>query len=39
MLKWLRANTLGTYLLTRCKGELVGEDAFGNRYYREQGRP
>ena len=34
MLKWLRANTLGTYLLTRCNGDLVGEDRFGNRYYR-----
>ena len=34
MLKWLRANTLGTYLLTRLQGELVGEDDAGNRYYR-----
>ena len=24
-------------LLTRFKGELVGEDSFGNRYYREKG--
>lgn len=37
MLKWLRANTLGTYLFTRRRGELVGEDEFGNRYYRERG--
>lgn len=37
MLKWLRANTLGTYLMTRRKGELVGEDEFGNKYYRERG--
>jgi NADH:ubiquinone oxidoreductase subunit len=35
--KWLRSNTLGTYLFTRRKGELVGEDEFGNRYYRERG--
>ena len=31
--------TLGTWLYTWWKGELVGEDAFGNRYYRETGRP
>ena len=37
MLKWLRSNTLGTYLFTRRHGELVGEDAAGNRYYRERG--
>ena len=37
MLKWLRSNTLGTYLFTRRKGELVGEDAAGNHYYRERG--
>lgn len=37
MLKWLRANTLGTYLFTRRRGELVGEDEFGNKYYREKG--
>jgi NADH:ubiquinone oxidoreductase subunit len=37
VLKWLRANTLGTYLLTRWKGDPVGEDAFGNRYYRVKG--
>jgi NADH:ubiquinone oxidoreductase subunit len=37
VLKWLRANTLGTYLLTRRKGEFVGEDEFGNKYYRERG--
>lgn len=37
MLKWLRNNTLGTYLLTRRKGEFVGEDEFGNKYYRERG--
>ena len=37
MLKWLRANTLGTYLFTRRKGVLVGEDELGNKYYRERG--
>jgi NADH:ubiquinone oxidoreductase subunit len=37
VLKWLRANTLGTYLFTRRKGVLVGEDEFGNKYYRERG--
>ena len=37
MLKWLRGNALGTYLFTRRKGESVGEDEFGNRYYRERG--
>ena len=37
MLKWLKNNALGTYLVTRWYGELVGEDEFGNRYYR--GRP
>jgi NADH:ubiquinone oxidoreductase subunit len=33
-LKWLRSNTLGTYLMTRLRGELVGEDELGNKYYR-----
>ena len=37
MLKWLRANNLGTFLFTRRHGELVGEDTAGNRYYRERG--
>lgn len=37
MWKWLHANALGTYLLTRRKGELVGQDELGNRYYRERG--
>ncbi len=30
--------TLGTRLLTWFRGELVGTDGFGNRYYREKGR-
>jgi NADH:ubiquinone oxidoreductase subunit len=29
--------TLGTRLLTLFRGELVGIDVFGNRYYREKG--
>ena len=36
MLKWLQANTLGTYLLTRFRGSLVGQDDQGNRYYRQE---
>lgn len=35
MLKWLQHNRLGIYLLTR-KGEKVGEDDFGNVYYRSR---
>ena len=31
--------TIGTLLFTWWKGEPVGEDRFGNRYYREKGRP
>jgi NADH:ubiquinone oxidoreductase subunit len=30
--------TVGTRLLTWFRGELVGTDSFGNRYYREKGR-
>ncbi|MGH6988349.1 MAG: NADH:ubiquinone oxidoreductase subunit NDUFA12 [Stellaceae bacterium] len=30
--------TLGTRLFTWFKGELVGTDGFGNRYYRERGQ-
>ena len=29
--------TLGTWLLTWLRGELVGADAYGNRYYRLRG--
>jgi NADH:ubiquinone oxidoreductase subunit len=29
--------TIGTRLLTWFRGELVGSDSFGNRYYREKG--
>lgn len=36
MLRWLAFNTLGTRLFTRRRGEFVGEDHFGNRYYRER---
>lgn len=31
--------SLGTRLLTWMKGEFVGEDEFGNRYYTERGKP
>lgn len=31
--------TIGMHLMTWLKGELVGEDQFGNRYYREKGTP
>ena len=31
--------SVGTRLYTWLKGELVGTDQFGNRYYREKGRP
>ena len=37
MLRWLQFNNLGTHLFTKRHGELVGEDEFGNRYYRERG--
>ena len=30
--------SIGTRLFTWMKGELVGEDDFGNRYYRERGK-
>ena len=31
--------TVGTLLMTWLKGELVGEDQFGNRYYAAKGNP
>lgn len=31
--------TIGTLLMTWWKGQLVGEDQFGNRYYHEKGNP
>ena len=31
--------SLGMQLFTWWKGEMVGEDGFGNRYYREKGAP
>lgn len=33
---WWTGNTIGTRWYTLRKGELVGEDEFGNRYYRER---
>ncbi len=35
--KWLANNRLGTHLLTRRRGERIGEDALGNVYYRRRG--
>jgi NADH:ubiquinone oxidoreductase subunit len=35
---WWNGQTLGTRFYTWRKGELVGEDAFGNLYYRERGK-
>ena len=34
---WWTGNTIGTRFFTWRKGELVGEDDSGNRYYRERG--
>ncbi len=34
---WWNGQTMGTRLLTWRKGERVGEDAFGNVYYRTRG--
>ena len=31
--------TIGTRLLIKRKGEQVGEDRFGNRYFQERGKP
>lgn len=33
---WWNGQTLGTRFFTWRKGEFVGEDEFGNRYYRER---
>jgi NADH:ubiquinone oxidoreductase subunit len=37
-LKALRHNSFYTMLRTWLRGELVGEDPYGNRYYRERAR-
>ncbi len=34
LITWYHAETLGTRLMTRFKGVKVGEDAEGNKYYR-----
>ena len=34
---WWNSQTFGTRVYTWWKGEFVGEDEFGNRYYRERG--
>lgn len=36
LITWYHAETLGTRLMTRFKGVKVGEDADGNRYYRNK---
>jgi NADH:ubiquinone oxidoreductase subunit len=36
---WWNGTTLGTRLWTRWRGEFVGEDEFGNRYFRERKGP
>jgi len=33
---WWTGNTIGTRLFTWRKGDFVGEDEFGNRYYKER---
>ena len=33
---WWTGNTIGTRVFTWRKGEFVGEDEFGNRYYKER---
>ena len=34
---WWNGQTLGTRFFTWRSGEFVGEDAYGNRYYRQRG--
>jgi NADH:ubiquinone oxidoreductase subunit len=34
---WWNGDTFGTLFWTRLYGQLVGEDQFGNRYYRARG--
>src|SRR5690606_11148211 len=35
----MRAMSIGTRILTWLKGELVGTDRLGNKYYQEKGKP
>jgi NADH:ubiquinone oxidoreductase subunit len=35
---WWREATVGTRLFTWAKGEEVGQDRYGNRYFKEKGR-
>ena len=37
LLTWWQGQTWGTMVTTRLKGEFVGEDEFGNKYYRTRG--
>ena len=34
---WWKGQTFGTWFHTRLHGEFVGEDEFGNKYYRTKG--
>lgn len=34
---WWKGQTFGAWVNTRLNGEFVGEDEFGNRYYRTKG--
>lgn len=36
---WWNGHTVGTGLFTRWKGQFVGSDDGGNKYYRERGGP
>lgn len=38
-MQYCRAMTFGTWLYTKLKGDPVGSDSFGNRYYREKRPP
>lgn len=37
LLTWWQGQTFGTMVTTRLEGEFVGEDEFGNKYYRTKG--
>ena len=39
LLTWWQEDTLGTRLFTWRKGERVGTDTYGNRYFRERNGP
>jgi len=37
MFSWWNSATWATWLMTKLRGELVGTDQFGNRYYQNKG--